>query len=453
MAKITVIVIAKQNTEGLKYTLESLCEQSDESFDVLILRCGQDGDVAACAKEYCDEYVGFAVEELPEGTSVPAARNAGAAKAQGELLLFMNEGDYLSPESVENFLKAYEETKADILCPRLYISGENEPYYLDWADMLATVPHIGKFDEALLRTLDVEGRVYKKKFFDLYSLRFPDRPVFYNAAFLTDCVYRCDASLSGVAGAIYDSRSTGVFLNGFAPGAEPCTENLNTACALYDGIVDTVKTSIEEESETFTGEEYTFQEILFIYFTMLTDRFYRFFWFLSDEDIKTLRGKYEELSEKMTEARRAKIGTSFRDLRFPQMYVTRADAAELPMVSLLLDFKDYSQLPGFLRSLYLGRFPFFDVYLPALAEQDVPEEYKSMENLHVLPDQGFFAAARSKAVGVPINVKSPEPLDPKVLSELSTTSAPAAFYQYIFAARRKKYSAKTFLKKKGMSMK
>ena len=24
----------------------------------------------------------------------------------------------------------YEETKADILCPRLYISGENEPYYL-----------------------------------------------------------------------------------------------------------------------------------------------------------------------------------------------------------------------------------------------------------------------------------------------------------------------------------
>ena len=75
-----------------------------------------------------------------------------------------------------------------------------------------------------------------------------------------------------------------------------------------------------------------------------------------------------------------------------------------------------------------------------------------MENLHVLPDAGFFAAARTAAVGVPINVKTPDPLDPKLLSELSRTKAPVSFYQYIFASKRKKYSAKTFLKKKGMSM-
>ena len=56
------------------------------------------------------------------------------------------------------------------------------------------------------------------------------------------------------------------------------------------------------------------------------------------------------------------------------------------------------------------------------------------------------------AVGVPVNVKSAEPLDPKVLSELSVVKAPVPVYQYIFASKRKKYAAKTYLKKKGMSM-
>ncbi len=452
MSKLTVIVTAFNNTEGLRYTLESLCEQSSEEFDVLIVQCGAHRKNEDLIREYCNEYVGFAAVSAPKESLIPDARNVGAAKADSELLLFMTEGDYLAPESVESFLANYEETKADILCPRLYISGENEPYYLDWADMLATVPHIGKFDEALLNTLDAEGRVYKKKFFDLYSLRFPSQPILYNAAFLTECVYRCDAALSGVAGAIYDTKSTGVFLNGFARNAEPNSANLKLCCDLYDGITEIVKTSLEEETGAFTGEEYTFQEILFIYFTVLTDRFYRFFWYLKDEDLNTLREKYEALSALMTPARKDKIPAAFKDLRFPSMYMSRKDAAALPMVSLLLDLKDYEDLPDLIRSLYLGRFPFFEVFLPERGKAALPAEYAETENMHVLPDAGFFGAARAAAVGVPVNVKSAEPLDPKVLSELSVVKAPVPVYQYIFASKRKKYAAKTYLKKKGMSM-
>ena len=122
------------------------------------------------------------------------------------------------------------------------------------------------------------------------------------------------------------------------------------------------------------------------------------------------------------------------------------------MVSLLIDFTDYENLGRFLSSLYLGRLPFFAVYLRESGREYVPETISEMENLHILPDEGFFAAARAEAEGVQINVRSSDPLDPKVLSELSCTKAPAVLYQYIFASKRKKYSAKTFLKKKGMSM-
>ena len=340
MAKITVIVSAYDDTEGLKYTLEGLCEQTDENFDVFIVQSGENESNLKLIKEYCDEYVGFAFRVERPGLLIPESRNIGVSSTDNELLLFMLEGDYLSPESIEKFMEAYNETKADILCPRLYISGENEPYYLDWADMLATVPHIGKFDEALLYTLDVNGRVFKKKFFDLYSLRFPEKPAFYNAAFLSECVLKCDAALTGVAGAIYDDKS-GVFLNGFREGAEPGEENLRFAFELFDGMTETVKTFIEEETGSFEGDEYTFQEFLFVYFSVLTDRFYRYFWYLSDGDIAALKDKYEQISALMTEDRRAKLPKAFADIRFPAMYMSRSDAAALPMVSLFTDFTEY----------------------------------------------------------------------------------------------------------------
>lgn len=450
MNKITVIVTAKDDTEGLGKTLESLCEQSTEDFDVLIVQRGGHADNIALAREYCEEYVGFRLEETA-ACAGSAARNLGASLAQTPMLLFMEEGDYLAPDSVEAFLAAEEKTGADILLPRLYISGENEPYYEQWSELLAVAPQIDRFDNGLLNTLDLPGRVYKKKFFDLYSLRFPETPAFYITAFTADCVLKCDAKVSGVAGAIYDYAG-GPLSRGFGPGEEPNGANLALCCRVYDEITDTVKTLLEEDAEGFEGDEFTFQEILFVYFTVLTDRFYRFFWYLSDEDLKTLLARYDAITSRMTKERQDKIARSFADLRFPSMYMTRADAAALPMVSFLGDFGDTARLNGFLFSLYNGRFPFFELFLRESARADVDARWQDQPNLHFLPDAGFFAAARAAAVGVPINVKDPAPLDPKVLPELAVTKAPRSVFQYIFAAKRKKYGAKTVLKKKGANM-
>ena len=451
MNKITVIVTAKDDPAGLKKTLESLCEQSTEAFDVLIVQRGQNEANLSLAREYCEEYVGFTLREADD-CAEPAARNLGASVAETPMLLFMAEGDYLAPESVEAFLDAEEKTGADILLPRLYVSGENEPYYEPWSELLAVSPQIGRFDNGLLNTLDLPGRVYKKKFFDLYSLRFPETPAFSVTAFTAECVLKCDAKVSGVAGAVYDFAG-GPLSRGFAPGEEPGSETLAACCRIYDDIVATVQALLEEESEGFDGDEFTFQEILFVYFSVLTNRFYRFFWFLSDDDLKTLLARFEAISARLTKERQEKIAKTFADLHFPSMYMTHADAAALPMVSFLGDFGDTSRLDGFLFSLYHGRFPFFELFLRESSRADTDPRWQAQPNLHFLPDAGFFAAARAAAAGVPVNVKDPSPLDPKVLPELSTTKAPRSVYQYLFAAKRKKYGAKTALKKKGANMK
>ena len=452
MSGLTVIVTVNGDPEGLTYTLEGLCEQSTEEFDVLIVDHGCDEATAKVTAQYCKEYVGF--ESISIGkTGVAAARNAGVKQANRELVWFVDGGDYLSPESVEKALATAEETKADIICPRYYYAGDNEPYYLDWADMLAVVPHIDKFDRALLNTLALDGRIYKKKFFDLYSLSFPEIPDFYNVKLLTDCLFGCDARPAGCAGAIYAKRS-GVFSKGFAEGAEPSGELLRTMTGIYDKIGEDVKALIEEETGSFDGDEYTWQEVLTVYFQTLTDKFYRYFWYLDDETLTALREKYEELSDAMTDERKKKIGTLNADLRFPSMFVARADAAQTPMFSLVADFAPDEGLGPFIGSLFVQRFPFFELFVreSLLNDPGFPDRWKDCPVIHALPDAGFFTEARKAAQGVVIAVKDNAPLDPRILSELSVSKMPRSAMQYSFASRRKKYAAKSFLKKKGLSM-
>lgn len=452
MATLTVIVTAFNNADNIKYTLEGLVEQSTEDFDVVIVDTGCDMEAKAVIHGYCNDYVGFSSFEIPHCLT-PEARNAGVKAAKGELVYFIDGGDYISPDSVECILKAADETKADIISPRYYSSGEHEPYYDSWMDMLATVPVIDRFDRALLNTLDFDGRVYRKKFFDLYSLKFPDTPVMYNASFLLDCVFGCGAKITGVAGAIYAKRS-GVFNSGFSERGEPTEKNLDTVISVYERAYTDIKNILEDETGSCDGDEYTVQEILSVYFEELTNRFYRYFWYLSNESLQIIREKFEAVSALLTKERRDKINSKFADLRFPQMYITRQDAARLPLFSILADFNDYSKIDDFIQSLYIQKFPFFELFIKESAAQDrnFPERWRSVENITVLPDKTFYAEARAKAQGVTVNVKDAQPLDPRILSELSLTKAPRSFIQYLFASKRKQYSAKSYLKNKGLAM-
>ncbi len=453
MATLTAVVTAYNDKENIKYTLEGLVEQTTEEFDVVVVvDAACDMETKTLIREYCDEYVGFKYVDVPH-CLVPEARNVGVKHASGELVYFIDGGDYISPDSIQSILDCAEETKADIIIPRYYSSGENEPFYDRWIDQLCVAPSIDRFDRALFNTLDFEGKVFRKKFFDLYSLQFPAIPIMYTADFLLKCVFGCDAKVSGVSGAIY-ARRRGIYSAGFPEKGEPSESNLDILMSFYDKAFLDLKALIEEETGTYDGDEYSVQEMLTVYFTEITNRFYRYFWYLTDDCLEKIRNKYEEISALLTEDRRNSLNEEFKDLRFPGMYITRKDAANLPMFSIFADITDSSRLDEFINSLYIQKFPFFELFVKeSIAESEMfPEIWRNCENIIVLPDAGFYAAARTQASGVTITVKDPAPLDPRILSELSLTKAPKSFFQYIFTSKRKKYSAKTYLKNKGLAI-
>lgn len=448
---ITVAVTAGNDKEKLKITLESLVAQSTEEFEVLTVCPDVPEDVLKTAKEYADEYVGFTVV-VCEKKLIPACRNLAAKNAKTEYLLFADEGDYIGPDSLENIITAVKDKKPDIVTTRYYISGEGEPFYEHWNDLLATVPTVDRFDRALFNSLETEGRVFKKKFFDLYSEGYPEVPAFYNTAFLTKCLFDYGASVAGCAGAVYD-RENGLIACGLTENERPTKENLEYLSRLSEKILADIADIIKETTGAFDGDEFAYQEMLFVIFSFVTNRFYRFFWHIDDEILSLIKDLLEKLTDKMTDERKKKVSTEFSDLRFPAMYMKQEDAVKMPMFSLIADFGAKNDLGDFFSSLYISRFPFFDLYIRDGIKDYVPEEYINMPNIHILPDKGFFTEARNKADGIQINVKDPSPLDPKTLSELSLAKLPRGLFQHMFSLKRKQYSTKTYLKRKGLNIK
>lgn len=448
MASITVVVTSHNTDEaGLRWSLESLVEQTVEDFDVVMV---DDGTTEAAAKvfaEYCDDYDGF-MTVVSETKGTAASRNAGALKAKGDFLLFLDGGDYIAPETVERFRTTQEATKADLLCNRYYFSGEGEPGYDSWSEQICVVPAIDRLDRALINTCDLDGKLFSRRFFDLYSLRFPEQNVAYNAWFTMKCALS-GAKIAGCAGAIYEKKSNPLFGE-----AKPTAASFRMFTAVYDEILGWVRGVIEEETGTLDGDEYSYQETLTVYFQLLTDRFYRAFWYLDNEVLELLRQKLEELSTPLQEERRKKINEKNLDIRFPSMYIRIEDAVQMPLFSMLIDVNETEKLDALIRSFYCQKFPFFDLWVKQ-SDYDsgyYPAEWKNAPNLHLLPDDGFFAKARQDCAGIAINVKDAAAIDSSVLSELATAKMPRSLVQYKFAALRKSKGAKTYLKGKGFNI-
>lgn len=86
---VTVIVAAYNGEKFLKETLESLFAQDYDSYEAVFVDDGSEDQTAEIARSFPLRYLRQANQGLP------AARNAGLAVAQGELIAFLDDDDVL----------------------------------------------------------------------------------------------------------------------------------------------------------------------------------------------------------------------------------------------------------------------------------------------------------------------------------------------------------------------
>jgi glycosyltransferase involved in cell wall biosynthesis len=92
---VSIIIPAHDEEHYLGDTLEALHQQSYPYFEIIVVANGCKDRTAETARDRCDKLI-----ELPE-RALGKARNTGAAKARGDLLIFLDADTRLEPHALD----------------------------------------------------------------------------------------------------------------------------------------------------------------------------------------------------------------------------------------------------------------------------------------------------------------------------------------------------------------
>ncbi|MCL2512450.1 MAG: glycosyltransferase [Oscillospiraceae bacterium] len=449
MPKLSIIIPVYNAEKYLEDALESLIHQSEEDFEAIFVNDGSTDSSADIIGRYCDEYVGFYCIDQ-EHSGISAARNKGLSQAGGDYVMFMDADDIITDVTVENMLAAAEARKTDIITCRVWYYGNTLPRYDERADTLAVLPLMEKYERDLLWSTTLGNKIFKRSALIKNRLSFADIGSYGDLLFLIECFF-AGMNGAGVGTAVYEKRYH-YDEDGFSKHAEPSLKNAQNMIEIMSRILKMAEDAIMRETDRLDGDEAYIQEVLYRTAVLLIDNFYRFFWLLDAETLKYIKDEFIIVAESFAPERLKKIKEKNADLGLPYIYESKEEAAKEPEMSLLLDVPDKEGIAGFIESLYLQDYPFFELFVK---ESDFdsgyfPEKWKNAENLRVLPDKNFFENARKDSLSrIAINIRDTKPLDRRVLREVCSSKAPAALKPAIFMKTRKNFSIKKTLKQKG----
>ena len=106
--KVSVIIPAYNAQRYLRQCLESLSAQSRRAQEIIVVDDAS-GDATARIAAQC----GITCLRLKRRSGAGAARNAGAERAQGDILVFTDSDCVAPPAWLENIVRAYEERKEE----------------------------------------------------------------------------------------------------------------------------------------------------------------------------------------------------------------------------------------------------------------------------------------------------------------------------------------------------
>ena len=103
--RVSIIIPMKDAAPWIGEAIESLCAQSMEDWQAIIVDNGSsDGSIEAAERVASGDARIAIVPGSPEGPS--EARNAGLDRARGEFVLFLDADDWLQPRALEMLVNA-----------------------------------------------------------------------------------------------------------------------------------------------------------------------------------------------------------------------------------------------------------------------------------------------------------------------------------------------------------
>ncbi|MFC7310513.1 bifunctional glycosyltransferase family 2 protein/CDP-glycerol:glycerophosphate glycerophosphotransferase [Streptomyces monticola] len=163
MVRFSVVVPAHRIQGYLRECLESTLAQSLRDLELIVVDdCSQDA-CAAIAAEYAERDPRVQLVRLESRSGAGGARNAGAARARGDFLLFLDGDDLLLPGSLQAIDRALHQRDVDVL-----LFGHDR---VDWWESVrggGDAPG----DDPLAAVPVAWNRVFRRSFWAAHGLRF-----------------------------------------------------------------------------------------------------------------------------------------------------------------------------------------------------------------------------------------------------------------------------------------
>ena len=191
--KITVILAAYRNVERLESIIKDLYNQSFQEFEIIVVDDLSDSEIEEAVAGVDNNKINYIKKQLGSNSS---AKNCALEFAKGEYVVFVEENSKLKPNYLELLFNEVSQKNLDIAM----LTRNGYPSILD--GKIATgqnylVEEIKRLKSDL--NYNITACIFKKKFLDIYSLRFQENMLVLENLYFKLCVFDVAGKVSQVS--------------------------------------------------------------------------------------------------------------------------------------------------------------------------------------------------------------------------------------------------------------
>ncbi|MQS75418.1 glycosyltransferase [Companilactobacillus halodurans] len=123
--KLSIIMTAYNVADYISSAIDSVIAQTNQDFDLIIVDDCSTDSTQEIIRSYERNYDWIDVVCHTENFGVSTARNTGLAKADGELVTFIDGDDWVEPNYVEHFLSIFEQENVQMVTCGFFNENEN----------------------------------------------------------------------------------------------------------------------------------------------------------------------------------------------------------------------------------------------------------------------------------------------------------------------------------------
>lgn len=177
MMKVSAIIAAYNAEKYLTDTLESIVNQTIDSYEIIVVNDGSTDGTLDILQSYQESYPHLRVITKENG-GPSAARNLALEQATGEFVYFLDADDIVEVNALELMYEAAKTQKADLVIAKYDIFNQFKTIQIRDLDAILALERIDKYDPHILWTFSLWNKLFKRDIIEKYNLRFP--PISYS---------------------------------------------------------------------------------------------------------------------------------------------------------------------------------------------------------------------------------------------------------------------------------